>query len=128
MTEAKRILVIEDDPVLRDLLGDWLIAAGYRVAMATEGGAGIADARAHRPALIVTDMHMPGTGGAAVISEISRIYPDLPVIAISAHFRSGLGLTPDQAMQHGAARAIAKPFRRNEIMGAVLDLAGPPSA
>jgi CheY-like chemotaxis protein len=128
MNEAKRILVIEDDAVLRDLLGDWLLAAGYRVALASEGRAGIDDACAHRPDLVVTDIHMPGTGGAAVISEVTRVYPGIPVIAISAHFRSGHGLTPEQAMELGAARAIAKPFRRGDIVGAVRELAGPPSA
>ena len=128
MNEAKRILVIEDDVVLRDLLGDWLLAAGYRVAAARDGSAGIEDARAHRPALVVTDIHMPGTGGAAVIAEVTRIYPGLPVIAISGQFRSGHGLAPEQAMALGAARAIAKPFKRGDIVGAVRELAGPPSA
>lgn len=128
MSEAKRILVIEDDDVLRELLGDWLLAAGYGVALAPQGQAGIDEAKAHRPALVVTDIHMPGTGGEAVICEVIRIYPGTPVIAISAHFRSGHGFTPEQAMELGAARAIAKPFKRDEIVGAVMQLAGPPSA
>src|SRR5207253_729829 len=128
MNEGKRILVIEDDAVLRELLGDWLLAAGYRVALAPEGRAGIDDANAQRPALVLTDMCMPGTGGAAVISELTRVYPGTPVIAISAHFRSGHGFTPEQAMELGAARAIAKPFKRGDIIGAVMELAGPPSA
>lgn len=128
MNEAKRILVIEDDAVLRDLLADWLLAAGYRVARAAEGGAGIANARAHRPALIVTDIHMPGTDGATVISEVGRIYPTLPIIAISGHFRSGLGLTPEDATALGAARTLAKPFNRKDMVGAVMALVGPPTA
>ena len=127
MNEAQRILVIEDDPILRDLLADWLAAAGYRVGLAAEGRAGIADAQAHRPALIVTDMHMPGTGGAAVISEVGRIYPDIPVIAISGHFRSGFGLTPEEVIQHGASRAFAKPFKRKDMVSAVMELIGPPA-
>jgi CheY-like chemotaxis protein len=127
MSNAKSILVIEDDIVLRDLLGDWLVAAGYRVALAPEGCAGIEAARASRPALVVTDMHMPGSGGGTVIAEVARLYPGLPVIAISGHFRSGHGLTPEQALELGAARAIAKPFRRGDILGAVKELAGPPS-
>jgi CheY-like chemotaxis protein len=128
MEEAKRILVIEDDPILRDLLADWLLAAGYRVGLAAEGRAGLADARAHRPALVVTDMHMPGIGGAVVIAEVGRIYPGLPVIAISAHFRSIHALTPEDAMALGAARALAKPFKRKDMVGAVIELAGPPAA
>jgi CheY-like chemotaxis protein len=128
MDEGKRILVIEDDPILRDLLTDWLLAAGYSVDVAVEGGAGIAHARAYRPTLVVTDIHMPGTGGAAVISEVGRIYPGIPVIAISAHFRSNHGLKPEEAIALGAARALAKPFKRKDMVGAVIELVGPPAA
>jgi DNA-binding NtrC family response regulator len=128
MDESKRILVIEDDPILRDLLADWLLAAGYPVGVAAEGASGIADAKAHRPALVVTDIRMPGTGGATVISEVVRIYPGTPVIAISGHFRSDHGLTPEEAMALGAARTLAKPFKRKEMVGAVMELVGPPAA
>jgi two-component system response regulator FlrC len=127
MNEGKRILVIEDDPILRDLLAEWLLAAGYHVGVAAEGASGIADAKAHRPALVVTDIRMPGTGGAAVISEVGRIYPGMPVIAISGHFRSDNGLTPEEAVALGAARTLAKPFKRKEMVGAVMELVGPPA-
>jgi len=128
MEETKRVLVIEDDPILRELLAEWLLAAGYGVGVAAEGGAGLADARAHRPALVVTDIHMPGTGGAAVISEVGRIYPGIPIIAISAHFRSNRWFTPEEAIALGAARALAKPFNRRDMVGAVVELIGPPAA
>ncbi len=128
MEETKRVLVIEDDPILRELLAEWLLAAGYGVGVAAEGGAGLADARAHRPALVVTDIHMPGTGGAAVISEVGRIYPGIPIIAISAHFRSNRWFTPEEAIALGAARALAKPFNRRGMVGAVVELIGPPAA
>ena len=126
MQESKRILVIEDDPVLRELLADWLLAAGYLVGTAADGAAGIALARADRPALVVTDMHMPVTGGAAVITEIGRTYPGMPIIAISGHFRSDLGPTPDDAKALGAARALAKPFKRVDLLAAVNALVGAP--
>jgi CheY-like chemotaxis protein len=127
MAEAQRILVIEDEPILRTLLADWLLAAGYRVGLAANGRAGIEDARAHPPALVVTDIHMPGMGGEAVIPEVRRIYPGLPVIAISAHFGSTHGLSPHQAIALGAARTLTKPFRRKDMLGAVCDLVGPPA-
>ena len=125
MNEAQRILVIEDDPILRDLMAEWLMAAGYDVGLAAEGGAGIRDARAHRPALVVTDINMPGVGGAAVIAEIARIYPEVPIIAISAHFRSDCGLPAEEATALGATRTLAKPFRRKDMVGAVTELVGP---
>ena len=128
MEEAKRVLVIEDDPILRELVAEWLLAAGYGVGVAAEGGAGLADVRAHRPALVVTDIHMPGIGGAAVISEVARLYPGTLVIAISAHFRSNRWFTPEEAIALGAARALAKPFNRRDMVGAVMELIGPPTA
>ncbi len=128
MSETRRILVIEDDPILRDLLGEWLLAAGYRVTLAPEGRSGIAQARDHRPALVVTDMHMPCVGGATVISEITRIYPGIPVIAVSAHFRSDRGPTPEEAVALGAACTLAKPFKRADMVGAIAALVGPPAA
>jgi two-component system response regulator FlrC len=127
MEDTQRILVIEDDPILRDLLAEWLLAAGYRVGVAAEGCSGIEAARVHRPALVVTDMRMPGTGGADVIAELARTYPGIPVIAISAHFRSGHGVTPTEARSLGATRTLAKPFKRAEMVGAVQDLIGPPA-
>jgi DNA-binding NtrC family response regulator len=125
MKEAPRILIIEDDPILRDLLADWLLAAGYRVGVAAEGRAGIADARADRPALVVTDIHMPGSGGVGVMMEVGRMYPGIPVIAISGHFRSDHGLKPEEAVALGAVRTLAKPFKRQEMVGAVIELVGP---
>jgi CheY-like chemotaxis protein len=128
MNKAQRILVIEDDPILRDLMAEWLRAAGYVVGLAPEGGAGIRDARAQRPALIVTDINMPGVDGATVIAQIARIYPEVPIIAISAHFRSDHGFTAEEATALGAARTLAKPFRRKEMLGAVGELVGPSTA
>jgi CheY-like chemotaxis protein len=127
MSNVKRILVIEDDAILRELLADWLLAAGYRVGTAAEGSSGITQARLDRPDLVVTDIHMPGLGGAAVISQVVKLYPGIPIIAISAHFRSDLGLSPSGAHALGASRTLGKPFTRGEVMGAVIALAGPPA-
>jgi CheY-like chemotaxis protein len=128
MTAVKDILVIEDDEILRELVAEWLAAAGYRVRVAAEGNAGLAAVRDRPPALVVTDIHMPGVGGAAVILELKRTHPAVPVIAISAHFRCGDGLTSEAVLVLGAVRALAKPFRRNEMIEAVADLVGPAGA
>jgi CheY-like chemotaxis protein len=127
MKTSQRILVIEDDAILRELLADWLLAAGYRVGTAAEGASGITQARVERPALVVTDIHMPGLGGAAVISQVACLYPGIPIIAISGHFRSGEGLSPTGACALGASRTLAKPFTRGEVMGAVIALVGSPA-
>ena len=128
MTTAKDVLIIEDDDLLRDLVAEWMAAAGYGVRVAADGGAGLAAVDDHPPALVVTDIHMPGIGGAAVLAELRRAHPAVPVIAISAYFRCGVGLTSEGALALGAARALAKPFTRSDMVGAVAAIVGPPDA
>jgi CheY-like chemotaxis protein len=76
--------------------------------------------------VVVTDIHMPGTNGAAIISELKRHYPQVAVIAISGLFNSGHGLDADTALALGAARALAKPFKRADLLRAMAELLGPP--
>jgi CheY-like chemotaxis protein len=124
MTKTPDILVIEDDSIMREALTDWLQAAGYGVRAAADGIAGLAAVKLSVPALVVTDIHMPGTSGAAIIPELKRDYPQVPVIAISGLFNSGHGLDVEGAVALGAARALAKPFKRAELLGAMAELLG----
>jgi CheY-like chemotaxis protein len=119
MTTTPNILVIEDDPIMREALADWLQAAGYGVRTVADGSAGLAAVELALPTLVVTDIHMPGINGAAVISELKRRYPTIAVIAISGLFNSGHGLDAQAALALGAARVLAKPFKRAELLGAV---------
>ena len=125
MTMIPDILVIEDDPIMREALTDWLRAAGYGVRTAADGSAGLAAVKLAVPALVVTDIHMPGTSGAAIISELKRDYPQVAIIAISGLFNSGHGLDAEAALALGAARALAKPFKRAELLRAVAELLRP---
>jgi CheY-like chemotaxis protein len=127
MTTTTYILVIEDDSIMRDALADWLEAAGYAVRKAADGSAGLAAVGSAAPALVVTDIHMPGMGGVAVIAELKQRHPAIPVIAISGLFNSGHGMDADAAIALGAARALAKPFKRGELLRAVTDLLGSPA-
>ena len=128
MTPTTDILIIEDDPIMREALAEWLEAAGYGVRKAADGSAGLAALKYAAPALVITDIHMPGTSGAVVILELKQQRPEIPVIAISCLFNSGHGMDADAAIALGAARALAKPFKRRELLRAVADLLGPPEA
>ena len=121
------ILVIEDDAMMRGVLAEWLLAAGYGVREAADGNAGLAAVRLAPPALVITDMHMPGKNGAAVIAELKQEYPDVPVIAISGLFNSGHGMDADAVIALGAARALAKPFKRGDLLRLVDNLLGSPT-
>ena len=122
---GREILVIDDDPIMRDLMTDWLEGAGYHVLKATDCSAACS-ALERAPALVVSDMWMPGPCGAAAIAFLKEKYPEIRLIAVSGHFGSGQGCSAEDAVGAGAARAIAKPVKRAELLGAVAALIGPP--
>jgi len=119
------VLVIDDDEIMRDLVADWLEAAGYGVRKAVDCLTGLAEVERAKPALVVTDMCMPGPGGGVIIRNLKQEHPAIPIIAISGNF-SLSGCSADDAIALGAARALAKPVKRSEIVRAVADLVGPP--
>ncbi len=121
---GREILVIDDDPLMRDLITDWLEGEGYRVLKATDCSAACT-ALERRPALVVSDMWMPGPCGAVAIAFLKEKFPDMRLIAVSGHFGSGQGTTPQDAVKAGAARALAKPVKRAELLSAVAELIGP---
>ena len=123
--QSSDILVIDDDPIMRDLITDWLEAAGYRVHKATDCNSACT-ALERRPALVVSDMWMPGPCGAEAIRWMQQKHPGLQLIAVSGHFGSGQGCSEQDAVGAGAARALAKPVKRAELLSAVADLIGPP--
>lgn len=125
LPNGREILVIDDDPLMRDLITDWLEGAGYHVLKATDCSAACTALERH-PALVVSDMWMPGPCGAAAIVFLKEKCPEMRLIAVSGHFGSGQGTTPQDAMKAGAARALAKPVKRAELLSAVADLIGPP--
>lgn len=128
MTSLRDILIVEDDAILRSALTEWLQVAGYGVRQAKDGHAGLAAVTLAPPALVVTDMHIPGANGGAVITHLKQNHPHIPIIAISGLFNSGHGLDADYALALGAARTLAKPFKRDDLLQAVADLLGSPTA
>lgn len=120
------ILVVDDDAILRDLVTDWLEAAGYSVRRAANCCAAVNELGAQRPALIVSDMFMPGPCGVEAIAQLKREHPDVALIAVSGHFNSGQGLSAEAALAAGADRALAKPMKRADLLRAVAELVGAP--
>ena len=90
------VLVIDDDAILRDLVGDWLTAAGYKVRKAADCQAALGALADASPALIVCDMFMPGACGAAAIGELNpaaasrRKRPCPPALRARSQSRCGV--------------------------------------
>ena len=121
-SKSGEILVIDDDAVMRDLVADWLEAGGYRVRKVTSCRAWMEQLFRQSPALIVTDMYMPGPCGVDAISSLKKKHPGTRLIAVSGHFNSGQGLSAEAALAAGADRALAKPMKRADFMQAVAEL------
>ncbi len=120
------ILVVDDDAILRDLVTDWLEAAGYSVRRAANCCAAASELGRQPPSLIVSDMFMPGPCGAEAIAQLKREHPGVALIAVSGHFNSGQGISAEAALAAGADRALAKPMKRADLLRAVAELVGAP--
>jgi len=117
-----RILLIDDDDLLRDTVLQMLELDGHQVTEAADGEAGLrrfGDGRGHD--LVITDVLMPGIDGTRVIVELRRRRPDMPVLAISGGRRM---LSPEFNLQSaglaGASAQLGKPFSRAALKSAML--------
>lgn len=121
------VLVIDDDEIMRELVTDWLEAAGYAVRKATSCRAWIGQLLGPpSPALIVTDMFMPGPCGTEAIAKLKKQHPGTALIAVSGHFNSGEVISAEAALAAGADRALAKPVKRADLLRAAAELVGAP--
>jgi CheY-like chemotaxis protein len=84
--EKTHLLVVEDEPTIRQLFAMLLTAAGYSVAEADDGFAALEEVRRKRPALILSDLNMPRMTGFELLSVIRRRFPSIRVIAMSGAF------------------------------------------
>lgn len=84
--ERTHLLVVEDEPTIRQLFAALLTAAGYSVAEAVDGFAALEEIRRKRPALILSDLNMPRMTGFELLSVIRRRFPAIRVIAMSGAF------------------------------------------
>lgn len=101
------VMVVEDDPALREALCDTLDLAGYRSLSAADGQAALALLDRERPALVVSDVQMQPMDGTALLHALRRRRPDLPVVLMTAF---GTIRSAVQAVRDGAIEYLAKPF------------------
>jgi two-component system NtrC family response regulator len=110
------ILIIDDDTSLRRVLEYSLQEAGYAVATASSGDEGLALFDEVSPALVITDMKMPGMDGMQVLKAVKGRSPEVLVIVITAFGTVDIAV---EAMKAGAYDYITKPFNRDELRLAV---------
>lgn len=112
-----KILVIDDDDNVRDLIADTLREDGHVVTVACDGKQGMDRFRSDGADLVITDLVMPVREGMEVIIELRKKFPGTRIIAMSGASMRQICLTI--AKKLGALRSIDKPFSKNILIDSV---------
>ncbi len=116
MGDRPRILVVDDEQVIRDMLADFLSMEGYAVETAEDGVAAVARLESHPVDLVLSDLKMPRMGGIALIDEIARAAPHAVTVIMTGF---GTVETAIDAMKRGAYDYVLKPFKLDEVVHVV---------
>jgi excisionase family DNA binding protein len=108
-----RVLVVDDEASIRDLLAKTLALAEYDVDVAPDGRAALDRMRMYPYDLLIADLKMPGMDGLAVIREAKRYKTDLPVIVITGFSTESSAI---EAINLGVSGYLTKPFRVPEVL------------
>ncbi len=112
MNYLARILVVDDDDQMRDLLQAFLTDEGYNVIAASNGKDALKAMEDEKPDLVFLDIEMPEMNGLGVLNEMQQRSLHIPVIVITGHSTMDNAI---QAIRSGAREFITKPFDLNKI-------------
>jgi two-component system response regulator AtoC len=107
MSKKPKILIVDDESIVRESLSDWLDGAGYDVEAAESGEAALPIIKQKKPKIMVADLVMPGMTGIELMNEAKKIIPTLSTVIITAHATIQSAIT---AIREGAFDYIEKPF------------------
>jgi CheY-like chemotaxis protein len=102
---AKRILVIDDDPIVREIICVSLEFLGYETIMAENGEVGVEIFRREKPLIVFTDLMFPGMDGTQVIKAVRSLHPQTFIVAVSG--QSSPKVSSDAI--------LSKPFTHSEL-------------
>src|SRR6266550_3678608 len=116
--ENSKVLLVDDDKDLLQLIAMRLTAAGYAVTAVESGEAALAALSVSRPQVVVTDLRMQGMDGMALFDAIHRNSPSLPVLILTAH-----GTIPEAvtATRRGVFSFLTKPFEPKVLLDTVAE-------
>jgi CheY-like chemotaxis protein len=116
------VLVVDDEPGMRETLVEILAASGYRVMSASDGTSALSAIRANQFNVVVMDIRMPGIDGVSVLQQIDG--PPPQVILMTAYSRAE---RIREAIEHNAFAVVSKPFPVPELLGLVASAADRPA-
>jgi signal transduction histidine kinase/CheY-like chemotaxis protein len=126
--QGECILVVDDEPSVRDVIRETLGSRGYDIILAADGVEALATINLveHEIALIITDVHMPHMSGDILVNVLRRMRPDLPIIAISGHPDAPQNWQQENQEQPNAT--LTKPFAGPALVQMVKDVLKQPAA
>src|SRR5271154_814070 len=114
--DRPRILVVDDEKVIRDMLADFLGMEGYTVRTAEDGQSALGELEKGHYDLVISDLKMPRMGGIALLDEIGKTAPDALTVIMTGF---GTVETAIDAMKRGAYDYVLKPFKLDEVVHVV---------
>ncbi|MEO8075395.1 MAG: response regulator [Acidobacteriota bacterium] len=121
LTGRPRVLVVDDEASIRDLLSKTLALAEYDVDLAADGRSALERLRIIPYDLLITDLKMPGVDGLAVIREARRLKVDMPIIIITGFSSEASAI---EAVNLGVSGYLTKPFRIPRVLAAAAKALG----
>ena len=116
MTNKARILVVDDDPQIAEMISVALLTHGYAVSVAYDGEQGVNKVVSEKFDLAIMDIQMPCMDGITALGEIKKVDPEIEVIIATGHGTMGTAI---QSMRKGAFDYLHKPFEIKELLTVV---------
>ena len=107
------ILIIDDEPLVGEVLRDFLKDEGYDVHLSADGKEALGVFKEVRPELVITDLNMPGISGFQVAAEVKRMKPSVPVVLLTGW---DVDFTTVELQGRGIDALIKKPFAITDIL------------
>ncbi|MBW1925882.1 MAG: diguanylate cyclase [Deltaproteobacteria bacterium] len=110
--ELQQLLIVDDDPVILDLLSEFFSRLGYQYYSAGDGLEAMSLLEQHLITIVITDLLMPRMDGMELIREIKKLWPEIDIIAITGYSRD---FNYSDVIRAGASDFIRKPFNLDEL-------------
>ena len=119
----RRVLVVDDDPAIRDVIAAALAEEGYEVVTATNGREALEQIHTQPPSAVLLDLNMPVMNGWQVADQVKASGLSVPLVFMTAGDRARA-----EAARHQVAGYLPKPFGLSLLLDCVEQVAGPPSS